>query len=231
MGDLDRETSVSGSDSSENELLTNFIARKNTVLPRSCLLRAIDAIAGQRPVVGRRAKINATSIGRKARITAAHTALVAPRVDAHCVDRSHLPVNCSYAGPGYRYCNSLTPVVREMRLCLLAADWDGYKELLLALLRSSNPRNRYFLFAVRSCYTLLLNHPDRTPELLDDFMAACMNVADDGPGRARHLRSCFDLRRIDDTGNGAVPAPKMEIDDEDEEEEMFFDADFSSDDD
>lgn len=226
MDDADGDSS---SGSSENELLTNFLARKNTVLPMSCLQRALDAIAGPRPSVGRKAKNADTAalVGRKAKIVAAHTALEAPLVDSHCADRSHLPMHCSHTDTDNRFSNSLAPLMREMRLCLLAADWDGYKALLLVLLRSSNLKKHYALYAVRSCFALLLNHPARTPEMLDDFMASCLNMPDDRSGSTRYLRSCFDLQRTEDVAEDVLES-KMDIADDDEE--MFFDADFSSDD-
>ncbi|XP_008184887.1 uncharacterized protein LOC100571780 [Acyrthosiphon pisum] len=195
---------------------TESIDLSPIVLPNSCVLQAIEMILGQRSEpVGRKAKIKATY----------QDDLRSMRVDSLCTNKQHLrnfssrPSNKTIKG------NSLRPVFNQMRLCLLAGDWDSYKELLSIALSSPNIANDYILFAVRSCFILLLNHPHRTSEMIDNFIASCLSINEESK-RKLYLQECFSLR-FKPTCTETKDTVNEEI--EEEEEEIFFNSDFSSD--
>lgn len=185
------------------------------VLPNSGVLQAIELILGQRnEPVGRKAKIKATYQDRRSM-----------RVDSLCTNKRHLqnfssrPSNRTLKG------NSLRPVFNQMRLCLLAGDWDSYKELLSVALSSPNIANDYILLAVRSSFILLLNHPHRTSEMIDNFIASCLGI-NEVSKRKSYLQACFTLK-FKPTCTEKKDIVNEEI--EEEEEEIFFNSDFSSD--
>lgn len=201
--------------SSDDESLTNRMSRKH-VLPKSRLLEAIEKVLESQ---------EKKPVGREAKIIASYNRHKAIRIDCNCADRSHLPL-CSSRNVD----TGLMPIFNELRLCLLAGDWDNYKELLLVLFSSPNIANDYILFAVRSCFVLLFNHPCRSPDILDNFMASCLKINDESR-RIQYLEGCFSLK-----GDSAYTSKKnilkeeSEKEDEDEdEEEIFFYSDFSSD--
>jgi len=195
---------------------TESIDSSPIVLPNSGVLQAIEMILGQRnEPVGRKAKIKATYRDDRRSM----------RVDSLCTNKRHLknfssrPSNRTIKG------NSLRPVFNQMRLCLLAGDWDSYKELLLVALSSPNIANDYILLAVRSCFVLLLNHPHRTSEMIDNFIASCLSINEESR-RKLYLQECFSLR-FKPTCTEKKDIVNEEI--EEEEEEIFFNSDFSSD--
>lgn len=207
------------SDSSDEELYVNYyLSRKHVVLEKSCLLRAIDTILQSQ---------KNKSVGRKSKIESGCSAQSAIRVESCCMDRSHLPF-CSSRIKQKTNKTSLMPIVHEMRSSLLACDWDSYKELLLELLNSPNILDDYILFVVRSCFVLMLNHPYRTPQLLDNFIASCLRINDESR-KLQYLKDCFSLKG-DSACKSRENILKDEIEEEDEEE-IFFNPDFSSDED
>jgi hypothetical protein len=162
---------------------------------------------------------------KKAKIIANYCESSATRVISICADRTHLPFYCSRK-PTSTTDSSLTPILREMRHCLLTCDWDQYKELLLMLLQSPNLRTDFNVFTTRSCLVLLLNHPNRTPELLDNFMTACLGL-DQVTRRSQYLKDCFSLKR-----NSTITTKENTLKEEsiiDEDESMIFNSEFSSD--
>lgn len=190
------------------------------VFPKSHLLQAIEMILQPTKPVGRKAKIADNF----------HTYHDAMKVDAHCVDRSYLPFYSSRILYKSNPERSFGPILTEMRLCLLACDWDGYKDLLLVLFRSSNIPNRHILLTVRSCFVLLFNHPNRTPQLLDNFMASCLYINDQFK-RLEYLKSCFSLKGTSACSLDTKSLNKeiIEVEEEEEaEDEIFFNSDFSS---
>lgn len=183
------------------------------VLPKSRLLQAVEMILRPTEPVGRKANIAASF----------RNYYDAMKVDARCADRSHLPIYSSRILHKSNPERSFGPILTEMRLCLLACDWDGYKDLLLVLFRSSNISNGHLLLVVRSCFIVLFNHPNRTPQLLDDFMASCLYINDQSK-RIKYLEGCFLLKNTCSLGQ-----TNKEIQEEEEdEEEIIFNSDFSS---
>lgn len=208
---------IDDSDSSDNKSL---VSRKYVTLPKSCLLEAIETIL-QSP---REKKL----VGRKAKIVAEYNRQDATNVDSNCSNRSHLPIYSSRIS--HKTEASLMPILNEIRFCLLAGDWDGYKELLLILFSSPNIANAYILYAIRSCFILLFNHPYRTPDMLDDFMASCLRI-NDKSRRIQYLEGCFSLKGDSTYTMGINIKKEKEKEKEivEEEEEMIFHSDFSSD--
>jgi len=210
------------SDSSESSSYQRK-PRNPVVLPRSCVFQAIETILESRKSipVGRKAKINATyNIHRQS-----------TRVDWMCSNKIHLPVyrsRFSRSSSKAMKENSLQPVFNEMRLCLLAGDWDSYKELLSISLKSPNIANDYILFSVRSCFVLLLNHPHRTSEMIDNFIASCLSINEESKMKS-YLQECFSLRVSTCTEKKEIVHKKEDKKEEEEEEEIFFNSDFSSD--
>lgn len=188
------------------------------VLSKSYLLRAVETILQpQDKLIGRESKIKENF----------HNVRDAWGVNYFCIDRSHLAVKCNRQLKK-KIKNSLTSVLNQMQLCLLAHDWDGYKELLLILFRSPNVANDYILFSIRSCFILLFNHPNRSPELLDNFMTACLRINEESR-RIQYLEKCFTLKE-----NFASALKKNFLNNEnavneEEEEEIIFNSSFSSD--
>lgn len=190
------------------------------VLPKSYLLQAIDTIL--RPSQSKK------QTSRSAKIEANYCASSAKRVISICADRTHLPFYCSRKTKNSTD-SSLTPILREMRHCLLTCDWDQYKELLLMLLQSPNIRTDFNVFAIRSCFVLLLNHPNRTPNLLDDFMTSCLGLdPNQETKRKQYLKDCFSLKG-DSTCITKKNILKEESDEHEQDESLFFNSDFSSD--
>lgn len=191
----------------------------NIVLSKSCLLQAVETILQpQDKTIGRKSKIKANF----------HNSRDATDVNYCCIDRSHLAVNFN-SQLKQRLPNSLTSILNQMQLCLLAHDWDGYKELLLILFRSSNVTNDYILFSIRSCFILLFNHPNRSPELLDNFMAACLKINEESR-RIKYLEGCFTLKESSAcTLKMKILTEENKVHEEEEEEEMIFNSSFSSD--
>lgn len=192
------------------------------VLPKSGVLRAIETILGERgEPVGRKAKIKATYQDHRRSMY----------VDWLCTNKLHLPVFRSHRSNKPMKGNSLRPVFDQMRLCLLAGDWDSYRELLLMTLKSPKIANDYILFAVRSCFVLLLNHPHRTSEMVDNFIASCLSINEESRKKS-YLQECFSLRfkptctEKKHTVNKETEEKEKE---EEEEEEIIFNSDFSSD--
>lgn len=207
------------SDSSDDELSVNYyLSRKHVILEKNCLLRAIDTILQSQ---------KNKSVGRKSKIESGFSAQNAMNVESNCMDRSHLPIVSSRVKHKTNK-TSLMPIVHEMRSSLLACDWDSYKELLLELLNSSNISNDYILFVVRSCFVLILNHPYRTPQLLDNFIASCLKINDESR-KIQYLKDCF-LLKGDSACKSKENILKEEIEEEDEEE-IIFNPDFDSDED
>lgn len=194
-------------------------SRNRIVLPKSCVLQAIETILEPRKSepVGRRAKINATYKADRASMF----------VDWLCTDKTHLPIYCSRSSCKTMKENSLKPVLNEMRLCLLAGDWDGYKELLSVSLKSPNIESDYILFSVRSCFVLLLNHPHRTAEMIDNFITSCLSINEESR-RKSYLQECFSFR-VKSACTENKDIVHKETEEEEKEEEIFFNSDFSSD--
>lgn len=188
-----------------DEMFVNYLARKNVVLPKSGVLRAVEELL-QEP--------KQRSVGKK---TARTTVSL-------CADRSLVQLAFN------RYSNmtkndvSLLPVFREMRHCLLIGDWDNHKELLLTLLRSPNINERYIAFIIRSCFVLLFNHPNRTAELVDNFVTSCLRIKDPSK-KIKYLQDCFLLRGK--TVLDCVLNDNRLDDEENVEEEMVFYSDCS----
>lgn len=192
------------------------------ILPKNGVLQAIEMILGQRDKpVGREAKLKATYQDDRRKM----------RVDSLCTNKRHLRNFCSRPSNRTLKGNSLRPVFSQMRLCLLAGDWDSYKELLLEAFNSPSIANDYILFAVRSCFVLLLNHPHRTSEIIDNFIASCLSI-NEKSRRGLYLQECFSLRfkptciEKKDIVDNEIEKKEEE---EEEEEEIFFNSDFSSD--
>jgi len=190
------------------------------VLPKSGVLQAIEMILDQPP----------EPVGKKANIKAAYQYdRRSMKVEYLCSSKLHLQI---FSGrPKYKAlkCNSLRPVFNQMRLCLLAGDWDSYKELLVMALKSPNIASDYILFAVRSCFVLLLNHPHRTSEMIDNFIASCLSINEESR-RKSYLQECFSLRfKSACTENKDIVDKEIEEKEEEEEEEIIFNSDFSSD--
>lgn len=197
--------------SSDDEI----VPKMNKALPKSYLLKAIDTILQPKNQTARKAKISANYCDSSA-----------TRVISICADRTHLPFYCGRK-PASTTDSSLTPILREMRHCLLTCDWDRYKELLLIFLQSPNLRTDFNVFTIRSCLVLLLNHPNRTPELLDNFMTACLGL-DQVTRRIQYLKDCFSLK-----GDSVITTNKNTLKEEsiidEENESMIFNSEFSSD--
>lgn len=192
------------------------------VLPKSGVLQAIEMIMGQQDErVGRMANIKDTYQDD-------HRSMVA---NSLCTNKLHLSLFS--ARPRFKHLrgNSLRPVFNQMRHCLLAGDWNSYKELLLVALKSPNIANDYIVFMVRSCFVLLLNHPHRTSEMIDNFIASCLGINEESR-RKSYLQECFSLRfkptctETKDIDDKEIEEKKEE---EEEEEEIIFNTDFSSD--
>jgi len=202
-------------DSSSSESLPSII------LPKSGVLQAIEIILGQRDEpVGRKAKLKATYKDEKRKM----------RVDGLCTNKRHLRHFCSRPSNRTLKGNSLRPIFSQMRLCLLAGDWDSYKELLSVALNSPSIASDYILFAVRSCFVLLLNHPHRTSEIIDNFIASCLSI-NEKSRRRLYLQECFSLRFKPSCieKKDIVDNDIEKKEEEEEEEEIFFNSDFSSD--
>lgn len=206
--------------SSEFKLLRLIEAskrRKRVQLPISCLAQAIDIILEpkQKPTA-RMTKIRENSIAKDQ-----------DHVIALCSNRTHLVIFNTLFSKRKNLGLSVHPLFQEMRLCLLASDWDGFKEILQLLLERPYIQNGYILFLIRSCFVLLLNHPNRTPELLDNFMAACLFINDESR-RIQYLKDCFLLKRTSDYSISKI-INDMNEEEEEEEEELFFNSEFNSD--
>lgn len=196
---------------SGDEMFTDYLARKNVVLPKNDVLRAVEELL-QVP--------EQRLVDKKART-----------VVSLCADRTHVRLAFN------RYANttkndvSLFPVIREMRHCLLTGDWDSYKELLSTLLGSPNINERYITFVVRSCFVLLFNHPNRKSEMVDNFVASCLMIKDHSK-RVKYLQDCFLLRgRIalhKNVLNDNQMADEENVEEEDVEEEIVFYSECSS---
>lgn len=215
---IERADSVSGdtSDSDYAAVQSDKCKCNNpVVLPKSRLLQAVEMILRPKGPVGRKAKI-AVSF---------RNYYDAKKVDARCADRSHLPVYSSRILHKSNPERSFGPILSEMRLCLLAGDWDGYKDLILVLLRSSNVSNGHLLLVIRSCFVLLFNHPNRAPLLLDNFMASCLYINDQSR-RMKYLEDCFLLKET--CALGKTNKEIQEEEDEEDEVEIIFNSDFSS---
>lgn len=203
---------------SDDELkVANCLTYKHVVLPKSYVLQAVDAIleTPKKPV------------GKKSKVCKAFSAHENPdKIVSLCTDKSHLQ---GYGRFVYktkhksRHNHSLIPILHEMRLCLLAKDWDSYKKLLLILFESPNLPISYILYAVRSCFVLLLNHPKRTAKMLDKFMASCLYIRDQST-RMLYLKDCFTLKGVEPIYTVIANESGDESDDE-----IFFHSDFSSD--
>lgn len=201
------------------------ISESHFVLPNSDVLQAIEIILSQRDKpVGRKAKLKATYQDDRRMM----------RADGLCSNKRHLQNFSSRPSNRTMKGNSLRPVFNQMRLCLLAGDWDSYKELLSVALSSPNIANDYILFAVRSCFILLLNHPHRTSEMIDNFIASCLSINEESR-RKLYLQECFSLRfkstctEKKDISNKEIEKKGEQKEEEDEEEDIFFNSDFSSD--
>lgn len=209
-------------DSSDDELYVNYMSKNYVILQKKHLLRAIETILQpqDKKLVGRRAKIRSSYSHRDA-----------IKVESNCTDRTSLNLaaldnRISHKSDNY----GLTLIFNEMKLCLLARDWDSYKELLAILLTSPNLSNDYVLFIIRSCFVLIFNHPYRTPGLLDNFIASCLKINDESR-KIQYLKNCF-LLKGDSICKSRENILKIENDEEEEEEEeLFFNPDFSSDED
>ncbi|VVC32116.1 Hypothetical protein CINCED_3A010339 [Cinara cedri] len=187
--------------------------------PKSYLLQAVELILQPKSV----------PVGRKAKIMGKWNKIDAMKVNSLCSDQSHLPVYSSIMLYRENPLRSLSPILNEMRLCLLAGDWDGYKDLLLLVLRSSIVSSGYILFVIRSSFILLFNHPNRTPQVLDTFLRACIYLTDHR--RIKYLESCFTFKGtlahlLDKT---VMNIEDNEKEEEEEEEEIIFNSEFSSD--
>jgi len=213
------ETDGEWSETSSSESCTKS-SLSPVVLPKNGVLQAIEMILSQRAEpVGKKANIKATYQADKRSMT----------VEYLCSNKLHLQIFSNR--PKYRAikCNSLRPIFNQMRLCLLAGDWDSYKELLVIALKSSSIANDYILFAVRSCFVLLLNHPHRTSEMIDNFIASCLCINEESR-RKSYLQECFSLRfKSSNTEKKDIVDEKIEEKEEEEEEEIIFNSDFSSD--
>lgn len=174
------------------------------MLPKSGVLQAVEELlqeSEQRPM------------SKKARTTV-----------CLCANRSHVQLAFNRYSNSTKNDVSLLPVIREMRHCLLIGDWDSYKELLSTLLGSPNINKRYIAFVVRSCFVLLFNHPNRTSELVDNFVASCLRIKDPSK-KIKYLHDCFLLRgkmTLD-----CVLNDNRVDDEENVEEEMVFYSDCS----
>ncbi|XP_050536484.1 uncharacterized protein LOC126902858 [Daktulosphaira vitifoliae] len=177
------------------------------VLPTWCLMKGIDTILQDKH----------DEKSYKSQKNYCHK--VETEMEAQCFDHSALLVGSTNR---LKLGNSLSPLMSEMRLCLLADDWDGYKQLLLMLFRSQNVSNKHIMFLIRSCFVLLLNHPNRSPGILDNFMSSCLNINDESR-KIDYLEHCFRLKV-----NSGKDSDYTESKDN-EEEEVFFDSEYSSD--
>lgn len=202
---------------SDDERFLNCFTQKPVVLPKSRVLQAIDSILLQPET---------KPVDEKAQ----YSAMIARKDSNRCMDKSHFPifdVHLMNRKQGReKNLNSLLPIISEMRHCLLAGDWNGYKELLLILFKSYLTHGKT-LFCVRSCFVLLLNHPNRTAEMLDDFIAGCLKINEE-PKRIQYLHDCFTLK----TSSACTSTSNDRndnIENDYEDEEIFFDSDFSSD--
>lgn len=217
---MEDTTDTSSLDDKVFSEIHDAVSPKNPkVLPKSYILQAIDMIL--QPTQSKKQS------GRNAKIDNNYCKKSATRVISICADRTHLPYYCSRK-PTNTIDSSLTPILKEMRHCLLTCEWDKYKELLLMLLQSPNIRTDFNVFAIRSCFVLLLNHPNRTPELLDNFMTACLGL-DQVTRRIQYLKDCFSLK-----GDSACTTEKntlveVTIENEEDDVSMIFNSDFSSD--
>lgn len=218
------EDSTSTSDISLIDKVSKPVKRQiktkinNIDLPKNYLMQAIETILESHvKLVGRKLKISNTY----------NNPNVATKVNTLCSDRSHLLIYCNKSSDKRKLENSLKPIFDELRLCLLACDWDNYKELLLILFRSSNVKDVYIMFSIRSCFILLLNHPNRTPEMLDNFMASCLSI-NEKSRRLEYLKNCFSLKG---TSSSTLNRNLSKDDEEEEEddEEIFFNSSYSSD--
>ncbi|XP_050429727.1 uncharacterized protein LOC126838953 [Adelges cooleyi] len=200
----DKQTSSSESES-ERELHVQEL-----VLPKSCILKAIDSMLQSDSVNNDQEVKNMKSV---------YSRKVSMEMGAQCYDHSVFPDYNGRSVDNVFLSNSLRPVMLEMRLALLAGDWDNYKELLLMLFSSPNVSNKHIMFLIRSCFVLMLSHPKRTPELLDQFMCSCLNINEESR-RLQYLEQCFKLieTRADDLDNIS----------ETSEEEMLFYSDISN---
>lgn len=187
-------------------------------LPRSWLLQGVEALLQKPP----------EAVGRMARIKAAHAKTNALTVDHECSDRTNLIFRPGQNMRKLKLESSLNPILNEMRLCLLASDWEGYKKLLLILFRAHNLKSGYIFFVIRSCFILLLNHPNRTPELLDDFMAGCLKLNEESR-RIKYLKDCFLLKETKLDAKNPKKNISSDEESEEEDEEIFFERDFNSD--
>lgn len=199
---------------SNEENFLKCLPQKPVVLPKSCILQGIDSILQQlekKPVDEEEAMI--------------------ARINFNCcMDKSHFPIldaNIKSRKQGReKNLNSLLPIINEMRHCLLVGDWNGYKELLLILFKSSLTPSKT-VFCIRSCFILLLNHPNRTAEMLDNFIAGCLRINEETK-KIQYLQDCFTLK----TSSDHMSTSNVQIDNDEndnEDEEIFFDSDFSSD--
>lgn len=205
------KTSTSGDGTSDEQNFANCFTYKHVILPKKWVLQAIDAIleTPKKPV------------GKISKVSEAFGTRGNPhKTVGLCTDKSHLLSHGRFVYKTKhksKQSHSLMPILNEMRLCLLAQDWDNYKKLLLILFESPNLPKSYVLYAVRSCFVLLLNHPKRTAEMLDNFIASCLFINDESR-KIQYLKDCFTLKaKIDD-----------ESDDE-SDEEIIFNSDYSSD--
>jgi len=183
------------------------------VLPKSRVMEAIEMVSRcyeKKPV------------GRKAKLAANYDKDGVRNVHRICANRSHLPSQASrFTDKCVGVCR-FHPVLNELRLCLLAGDWDNYKELLLILFSSPNINKKYILFLIRSCFVLLFNHPYCTPDLLDNFMTTCLRINETSK-RIQYLRDCFLLK----TDPAFTSTEETQKEEKEEEEETYFYSDYS----
>lgn len=210
------ETSTSSDDTLDEQKFANCLTYKHVILPKSNVLQAIDAIleTPKKPVGKIRKVYEAFSSHENAHKTV-----------NLCMDKSHLLGHGRFvykAKHKLKHNHSLMPILNEMRLCLLAQDWENYKKLLLLLFESPNLPKDYVLYAVRSCFVLLLNHPKRTAEMLDNFMAGCLYI-NDRSRRIQYLKDCFTLKAVQPLNTEIANESNDESD-----EEIFFNSDYSS---
>lgn len=211
-----------GRDSSDEQNFLNCLSKQHVVLPKCYVLQAIDSIL--QPETTKPADEEAKSD--------AEVAAKANNHSSYCMDKSLFPIfgesvlNKQLRREKYKH--SLLPIMSEMRHCLLAGDWDGYKELLLILFKCPNLSEGRIVFCIRSCFVLLFNHPKRTAEMLDNFIACCLRINEQSK-RIQYLQDCFTLK----TSSAGTSTSNAQIgnnqNDSEEEEEMFFNSDFSSD--
>lgn len=209
-------TRTNGDDTSDEQNFANCFTYKHVVLPKSHMLQAIDAIleTPKKPV------------GKISKVSQSFSTHANPhKIVSLCTDKSHL---LGYGRFVYKakhkskHNHSLLPILNEMRLCLLAKDWDNYKKLLLILFESPNLPKSYILYAVRSCFVLLLNHPKRTAEMLDNFITACLHINEESR-KIQYLKDCF-THKAEHLLNTEIANGSG-----DENEEIFFNSDYSSD--